>query len=464
MARRKKSSAEEQTETTKPFFSSSEANIGVQSNGAATLVLADGDYSGRDEMNLAGNPFALLQAAAKNSQTVIRNEWERRLPNGKIVMASWEVRGHPELGLAGPTEEMLFLVLLQLTREAAEIEGGPWPQTVSFSRRDVLRRMGWTDTKRYYELLADAFTRLRGIGINARYAFYDPVSKLPFAMKDFSLVDEVQIVDEKAGKKTQGSIPLSSFKWSDVMHSSFVNGNVRNLALDFLISLESPTARRLFRMLELFRHSSAPPRNEFSIGVMKLRDRLGMSPYKYTSKVKEKLAGAHDELVGRGFLKDVSYTKNRDGVETVTYHFAKAQIFEENATSGASASHAIAQTAFLAPQNPSAPPRSEKPRKAVKIAEKGLKTALKKGAVPENLHDDRNPAEKYAPAGLCAQERAVHWRGVFDGLEDATRTALLERAKAHVNPAFWDRLTLPESPIAAELWEIVARFVHEKSE
>ena len=68
----------------------------------AQLVLLGEEHSGRDEMNMAGNPFALLQAASKSSQKVLFRDWDRTLPDGRVVKASWEVAGHPHLGLPGP--------------------------------------------------------------------------------------------------------------------------------------------------------------------------------------------------------------------------------------------------------------------------------------------------------------------------------------------------------------------------
>lgn len=116
-------------------------------------------------------------------------------------------------------------------------------------------------------------------------------------------------------------MPLSWFKWSDYLHASFLAGHIRSLALDFLIELENPTAKRLFRLLEKFRCASKPPRREFSIGLFKLRDRLGMTEYRYPSKIKEKLRPALDELLLKGYLGAVEFDKARDGGTLAVFWF-----------------------------------------------------------------------------------------------------------------------------------------------
>ncbi|RYX84269.1 hypothetical protein EON83_11275 [bacterium] len=287
----------------------------------ASLVLLGEDHSGRDEMNLAGNPIGLLQPSKKSTQNVISREWERKLNDGRTVTARWEVAGHPKLGLPGPSEDLLLLMLLQLTREAADENGGEYPRVVHFSRYGLISRLGWPDSGKSYKALADGLTRLTGVTISTRYAFYDAKSKLPIADQNFHLLENSSIVDEPRGRKGETQLPLSWFSWSETMHESIIAGNVRSLALQFVRALELPLSRKLFRFLDSMRWAQKPPRREFAIGIMNLRDRVGMTPYEYVSKVKEKFAGAHQELLDCGYLDDVNYMKGVSGDMLVCYKF-----------------------------------------------------------------------------------------------------------------------------------------------
>jgi hypothetical protein len=380
----------------------------------STLVLLSEEHSGRDEMNLAGNPFALLQAASKAGQTLIHYEWERSLPNGKVVKASWEVNGHANLGLPAPNEELLYLVLLQITREIAN--GGEWPRQVHFSRLDVIRRMGWSDNAASYRTLTDCFTRLVNVTINARHAFWNARSKTPYEAVSFGLIDDFGISAEPRGRKEQGTLPLSWFRWNETLHESFLAGNIRSLALDFVLSLETPTTRRLFRLLDMMRHSGKPPRREFEIGIMKLRDRLGMTGYKHNSKVKEKLKGAHDELIERRYLAEVVFRKNAAGEEIASYHFADVRFFQEAEQNGA----------------PQARPRERQTYPSQNFASK-----------PKN-----SPEPSIFP---------IEAHQVFSNLPAEEQERLRQLARKEIEPIFWDRLENPESPMALILWEIVAQ-------
>lgn len=382
----------------------------------AKLVLLDEDHSGRDEMNLAGNPFALLQAASKNGQKQIKREWERRLANGKVVKASWEVIGHTELGLPGPFEELLYLILLQLTREIRE-ETGEWHQTVYFSRHNLFSRLGWGGNSRDYASLQSAFFRMRAVSIQAIYSFHDPRTGQPLPTRGFGLIEDFAFAEEKTGPKTKNAeLPLSWFKWSDVLYNSFCAGNVRSLALDFTLSLDGAVSRRLFRLLELLRHSKRPAHDKVKLDLIDLRSRLGMAEYKYSSKIKEKLQPATDELTTRGYLEDITYTKEQ-GIEYVTFKFAS--------------------------------PTSQKPTKTPKPQPDQPATPT-----TPTLPLDLNTTDTTTPQPT-PQEFAQTAHAIFVTLPESEQAELLDQAKREVSPIWHDRVGQPNSPMSLGLWKLV---------
>jgi hypothetical protein len=382
------------------------------------LVLLGEEHSGRDEMNLAGNPFALLQGG-KSGQTSIKYEWERQLSSGKIVTASWEVNGHPTLGLPGPSEELLYLVLLQITREAAGENSSEWPRTVHFSRYDVLQRMNWPNNPQRYGELSQAFNRLQSVSIQAAYSFHDARSKSPYDAIGFGIIDDFGIMAEPAGKKSQNTIPLSWFRWNETLYNSFLAGNVRSLALEFVLSLDLPTTRRLFRLLDVLRCQTKPPRKTVSMDLFKLRDRLGMTPYAYASKIKEKLRPAIDELTERGYLDSVDFVKSKK-IETVTFHFGevKTELDQVRAEQG--------NAPITAPTAPKTPPKPQQ-------------MALLEDGPLNNVRAD-----------------ALRCYELFQTLPKTEQTELLEIARRDVSPIWHDRVGQPESPMSLGLWQLVA--------
>jgi hypothetical protein len=87
------------------------------------------------------------------------------------------------------------------------------------------------------------------------------------------------------------------------------------LDADFYWSLNSSVAKRLYRFVDKKRGHQ----RRWEVNLFALRDRIPLSPYKYPSKIKEKLGPAHDELRHKGFLEQVTYRKTADSSHLVCY-------------------------------------------------------------------------------------------------------------------------------------------------
>jgi len=274
---------------------------------------------GKDEMNLVEHPFAVLKRGATGS--VIHLEWEKKHPRtGKTIKAHWRIEGSGELGLPGPVEERLYLVMMELSREQG------FPEQVMFSSGDILRRLGIADAAKNYAMLHDAFLRLTSVTIDAKNSFWLAQADDFAASVMFGLVDEVKTTEEGGGRR-KGQVPLalSSFRWSQTMYSSIVAGNIRSLSIDFALSLELPLSARLFRYLDKHRTGDKDQnRNKFEIELFRLCEiHLGMTRARYASKLKERLAPAFQELKQRGFLADVQFEpmKSQESAEKVVFYF-----------------------------------------------------------------------------------------------------------------------------------------------
>lgn len=380
----------------------------------APLVLLGEEHSGRDEMNLAGHPFALLQSPGRFAQSEpIFYDWPRTLLSGKKVTASWRVEAGAETGMPGPNEELLYLVMLQMTREAAGADG-QWPQVVPFRRGDLIARLGWNNGTRGIAAVDEAFRRLNAVSVTAKWAFYDARTQAPMQEVGFHILAGYAITPEPDGRKKSGASPLSWWKWDDVVYTSLLSGNVRSLALDFTLSLSNPTARRLFRLLDLLRFAQKTPAKGLSIGAFKLRDRLGMTAYQHPSKIKEKLLPGIEELQSVGFLGEVEWHKAQDGALLASFCFGQTDP-SQVATS------------------PASPPEADQ-------------------NAPE--HEQETSAE---PAIESKQEFARRMSERFTALPEVERERLRQVARADVTPVFWDRLESPDSPMSLGLWELVER-------
>ncbi len=274
---------------------------------------------GKDEMNLVEHPFGVLWPK-ETENSVMFYHWDATHPiTGKILPASWMVSGHADHGLPNASDERIYLVLMELTREA-----GFTSPTVHFSRHDLIKRLGWPDTSQSYDMIERGFERLQGVTINAKNAFWNHREKT-YVNAGFNVLDHFVINAERPGPKStgRGEKPVSFFCWSDFLFHSFENGYIRSLDLDFALSLQSDIALRLYRYLDKKAYDG---RQTFEVDIFNLCiGHLGMKPNLFPSKLKERLKPAHDELIARGFLHEVDYEKTRTPERKslkVRYHFS----------------------------------------------------------------------------------------------------------------------------------------------
>ncbi len=306
---------------------------------------------GKDEMNLVEYPFAALRREDEGSG-IIKIEWENRHPvSDRTVKAMWRVAGDPVWGLPTASDERVYLVLMEISREA-----GFASPLVNFSCYDLLRRLAWPDNQKHYEMLRSTFERLKSVNIITRNAFWNHKHK-SFVNTGFSLIEFYEILAEKPGrKKANGTeIPNSYFKWNDVMFTSMQAGFLKTVDLDLALSLRSSIAVRLYRYLDKKAYDGRP---NFEIELATLCERhLGMASNPYPSKLKERLRPAHDELLGRGFLAGVEYEPMKSKkAEKVRYAFARPHppLALPNALPNALPGPASAQDAAAAPVQESA--------------------------------------------------------------------------------------------------------------
>ena len=259
--------------------------------------------SGGDEMNLVEYPFAALWSKDGDASS-IEHSWETQHPiSGRKVKASWRVTGDPDLGLPGPTDERLYLVLMELSRES-----GFSSQIVHFTRHDLIKRLRWSHDQHSYRMLGESLRRLKAVTISAENAFWDATIK-SFRTVGFGILDNYDVVAERGGrKKKDGSEterPESFFRWNDVVFGSVQAGYIRALDLDFALSLKGDLALRLFRYLDKKAYDG---RKTFEIELEVLCERhLGMKPMQYDSTRRARLKSAHDELLRRDFLRSLSF-------------------------------------------------------------------------------------------------------------------------------------------------------------
>lgn len=269
---------------------------------------------GKDEMNLAEYPFALLTRRMSENQKTIEVEQQVRGENGEIIVQSWVVTGSDRYGLPLAVDEDIYIALMKILKD-----NGFQDRTIPFTRYQILKILGKEMSKREYDRIQQSLDRLVGTTITSKNAFWDNRRKC-YVSKAFHIFDAYELYREQPGRKSAHSpeLPMSYVVLSSFLFESIKAGYVKNLNIDFYLSLDTPLAKRLFRFLD----KKAYNNRTFEIGVMRLAEKLPVHDA-YPSQVKRRLDEAHKELIRQGFLAEVRYDRKRDGEEKVVYTFAR---------------------------------------------------------------------------------------------------------------------------------------------
>jgi hypothetical protein len=239
-----------------------------------------------------------------------------RTRDGQEMRQTWTVRAVQGLGLPGTLDQDVYVALLQLIDRQGDIPEDGW---IGFSLYELVELLHRAHGGRDYRQVKESLERLSGTIIQSRNAFYRKSTK-SYLDDTFHLLDRVQHSESTDGSGTRSE--KTWVKLSDYFVDSYKANYLKGLDADFYWSLNSSVAKRLYRFVDKKRGQQ----RRWEVNLFALRDRIPLSPYKYPSKIKEKLGPAHDELRQKGFLERVTYRKTADGAHLVCYEIQEGFI------------------------------------------------------------------------------------------------------------------------------------------
>lgn len=288
---------------------------GVLSETAPILVAL-----GKDEMNLAEFPFAVLSKCASPEKKTIEVVQEGRDENGRPVRQEWIATGSDKFGLPVAADDEVYVALMKLLRDNHFRE-----RTVRFTVAQLLRIMRSTTSKRDYERVAAALDRLTGVTLRSRNAFWDHARRR-YVTEGFHLLDSYRLATGGAVRE------LSEVTFSEFLFGSIQAGYVKNLDVEFYFSLSTPLARRFYRLLDKHRYRS----HVYEVELHRLAQKLPLQDA-YESQLRRRLDPVFDEFIRRGFLVEKAYRKGTGGATVVRIAFTdtKATLAERGAEAAA---------------------------------------------------------------------------------------------------------------------------------
>ncbi len=218
----------------------------------------------------------------------------------------WRVIPSPGDRLPGTFDQDVYVELLRRFHDAGEPADG----AVSFTLHAFLRAMGRRVDGRTYEQLRGALGRLERTTLESQ-GVYESVATGARGDIRFTLLTSVAVERRRTLDREQ--LPLfdaiataepgvARVVLSSVMRENLAADHVVSLSAPSYWALESPVARRLYRLLEVAR---ADGRLTWRIGLDKLAEQLPLAQ-RYPSHLQRVLQPAHDMLVEHGILRNAA--------------------------------------------------------------------------------------------------------------------------------------------------------------
>jgi len=283
-----------------------------------TLPLADQGW--KDELNLAEFPIAALTDRVPNGQTTLVFEDKLERKDHPPIVRRLTIMGTAKHGLPTSTDDEILVGLIQLTKRRSNFTNAKVP----FSRYELIELLGWPQSGASYRRIEEALHRWVGVVLMYENAWWDNTEK-SWVDENFHVLDNVTLYDRErrkraskngktAGKPASGRrskkvgtegdpLPLSSFRWNEVIFESFQSGNLKQLDLEFYLKLRLPTTKRMFRFLD--KRFYRRERLDFDLKTLAC-EHIGMSRSYAPTELKRRLKPAIEELEQLGFLEPLS--------------------------------------------------------------------------------------------------------------------------------------------------------------
>lgn len=216
----------------------------------------------------------------------------------------WRVLASPGDRLPGTFDQDVYIELMRRYQEAGEPADG----ALSFTLHAFLRSMGRQADGRTYEQLRGALTRLERTILQSERSYFDGVVS-DVADVSFTLLSSVMIERRRTSERDQ--LPLfptviaaepgeARVVISPIVRQNVSARHVVPLDVSRYLSLPSPVARRLYRLIEVARAGGVVT---WRVALDRLRDQLPLSQ-RYPSHLQRVLQPAHEMLKDAGVIRD----------------------------------------------------------------------------------------------------------------------------------------------------------------
>ena len=229
---------------------------------------------------------------------------------GSSLKQRMEISAPGKYRLPGRFDYDVYSAVLELL----EIRGGiPESGALGFSLHELILLMNLEPSGRTYEEVKRSLRRIAATVLESDNAFWSNGAQRHIS-DTFRLWDVTfDAVTDKNGYGSRHRI-----EFGKLFKRSFEERYLRGLDIEFYWGLDSPVAKRLYRLVDLKRAGAS----SWGTDLFTLQKQIPMGPYSYVSKIKEKLKAAHEELIERGFLSEVIYRERSQVLYEISEAFS----------------------------------------------------------------------------------------------------------------------------------------------
>ena len=244
--------------------------------------------------------FRLSDSADDDTISLVDTEGQR-----------WRVLPSPGDRMPGTFDQDVYVELLRRFGEAdMPADGG-----ISFTLHAFLRSMGRRVDGRTYGQLRGALGRLERTTLESQ-GLYESMAGGGRSPVQFTLLTAVTVERRRSLEREQLPLfqPIAASEpgvarvvLSARMRENLAANHVASLSASLYLSLASPVARRLYRLLEVAR---AEERLTWRVSLATLAERLPLSQ-RYPSHLQRVLQPAHDMLIAAGVLRNAVFRQQK---------------------------------------------------------------------------------------------------------------------------------------------------------
>ncbi len=222
----------------------------------------------------------------------------------------WRVLPAPGERLPGTFDQDVYVELLRRFQEA----GSPADGALSFTLHAFLRSMGRRVDGRTYEQLRAALTRLERTTLESQGVYLDAATAVTLTGQITVLssvhIDRRRLTDRDQlalfSTLTNNEPGDARIVFSSTVRANLAAGHTVTLSAPRYFALNSPVARRIYRLLEVARAENGSP---WRVSLERLAAQLPLIQ-RYPSHLQRVLQPAHEMLVAAGLLREASFEQD----------------------------------------------------------------------------------------------------------------------------------------------------------